>query len=149
MSHGKGYPTELHDCTGCLQARPIRAMQTRSADRRAQSTRVDGRSGVTAQARDTTTALCSVLQKELFANLNPPTPSEAGTEDVHLDAGSTRRTHSQRKSLAILPSACMVDSSPVVGHDALQRPSRPQAKRHSRDRQHDVRQVDEVKNNRR
>ena len=43
----------------------------------------------------------------------------------------------------------MVDSSPVVGHDALQRPSRPQAKRHSRDRQHDVRQVDEIKNDRR
>ena len=53
------------------------------------------------------------------------------------------------KSLAILPSVCMEDSSTNMGHDALQRPSRPQAKRHSRNRQHDVRQVHEVKNHRR
>ena len=47
--------------------------------------------------------------------LNSRSPSKAGTENVHLNAGSTRRTHSGRQSLAILPSVCMVDLAPIMG----------------------------------
>ena len=39
----------------------------------------------------------------------------------------------------------MVDSSAVMGHDALQRPSWPQAQRSARHRQHDGSQADKVK----
>ena len=43
----------------------------------------------------------------------------------------------------------MVDSSAVMGHDALQQPSGPQAQRRASHRQHDVSQADKVKDHRR
>ena len=43
----------------------------------------------------------------------------------------------------------MVDSSAVIGHDALQQPSWPQAQRRASHRQHDGSQADKVKNHKR
>ena len=48
-----------------------------------------------------------------------------------------------------LGSVRMVDSSAVMGHDALQRPSWPQAQRRASHRQHDGSQADRVKDHRR
>ena len=50
---------------------------------------------------------------------------------------------------SLLGSVRMVDSSAVMGHDALQQPSWPQAQRGASHRQHDGSQADKVKNHRR
>ena len=52
-------------------------------------------------------------------------------------------------SSSLLGSVRMVDSSAVLGHDALQRPSLPQAQRRASHRQHDGSQADKVKDHRR
>ena len=52
-------------------------------------------------------------------------------------------------SSSLLGSVRMVDSSAVMGHDALQRPSWPQAQRRASHRQHDGSQADKVKDHRR
>ena len=97
--------------------------------------------GIALQSRITTSPLYQVIQKELLANSLPGRPAKQ-VPRVFI----SRRTHSGRQGLPILQSVCMVDRALIMWHDACQRPSWPQAKRHSRDCQHDVRQVDQVKN---
>ena len=118
---------------------PVRTMHAMSV-----LVSMEGVAEVTAQNRVTTTALCLVIEKELLANSIHGCPSkQAPRMFISIMAALEELT------VNILPSVFMVDSSPVMVHDALQRPSLPQAKRHSRDRKHDVRPVDEVENDRR
>ena len=65
MSDGKGYPTELHDYTGYLQARNSEPC-TRGALKGAHKAVVfmEEVAGVTAQSRIASTALYLVVQKE-------------------------------------------------------------------------------------
>ena len=151
VSHGQGYPTELHDYTGLPASAPVRTMHTRSAERRTQSTRVRGRSR---RSHSTVTEsqpppVHLVIQKELLANSIPGRPAKQAPRMFISMLAALEELTVNDKALPYYRVYRMVDSSPVMGHDALQRPSWPQAKRHSRDKQHDVRQVDEVKNHRR
>ena len=76
VSHAKGYPTELHDYTGYLQARQSEPC-TRGALKGAHKALVfmEEVAGVTAQARITTGSLYLVIQKELLANSIPGRPT--------------------------------------------------------------------------
>ena len=76
VSHVKGYPTELHDYTGYLQARQSEPC-TRGALKGAHKALVfmEEVAGVTAQARITTSSLYLVIQKELLANSIPGRPT--------------------------------------------------------------------------
>ena len=84
VSHGKGYPTELHDYTGHLQARQSEPC-TRGASKGAHKAIVfiEEVAGVTAQSRITTTAVFGCTERAP-RQLNPRSPSEASTEDVHI-----------------------------------------------------------------
>ena len=76
VSHVKGYPTELHDFTGYLQARQSEPC-TRGALKGAHKALVfmEEVAGVTAQARITTSSLYLVIQMELLANSIPGRPT--------------------------------------------------------------------------
>ena len=76
VSHVKGYPTELHDFTGYLQARQSEPC-TRGALKGAHKALVfmEEVAGVTAQARITTSSLYLVIQKKLLANSIPGRPT--------------------------------------------------------------------------
>ena len=77
VSHAKGYPTELQDYTGYLQARQSEPC-TLGALKGAHKALVfmEEVAGVTAQARFTTGSLYQVIQKELLANSIPGRPTK-------------------------------------------------------------------------
>ena len=68
VSHGKGYSTELRDCTGYLQA-PVRTMRALKGAPKA-LVFMEEVAGVT------TTALYLVIQNELLANSIPGRPAK-------------------------------------------------------------------------
>ena len=136
VSHAKRYPTDLHDFTGYLQARQSEP-STRGALEGAHKALVfmEEVAGVPSPVKNDDVSTASSDTEGSPRTFSPRSSSKTGTENVLLDARSTGRPHSERHHFAVLPSVRMVDSSAVMGHDALQRPSWPQAQRRASHRQ--------------
>ena len=74
--------------------------------------------GVTAQARITTSSLYLVIQKELLANSIPGRPTKQAPR-LFMSTLAVLEELSGRQILAILPCVRIVDSAPVMVHDAF------------------------------
>ena len=125
-------------------------MHTRGLEGGPQGTRVHGRSCRSHRTGTDHNKFSLPCDPERTSRkLNSRPPKETGAEDVYVDVGSTGRTHSQRQSSTILPGVRMVDPSPVMGHDAFQRPSWPHSNRRACDGQLNDSKTDTIEDDRR